>query len=141
MKLISLFYRRMTLVLIAVFALLIIAAQGEIPEFSTLEQFLVWVGTGGGSMILAGLVVAYFLENLAWWHNLPRWVKLITPIVLMGIFGVIAQSVITLDLLTFIPAPVQMILLMLIGWLFSQLGYRSIKGGNYAASARRITSG
>ncbi len=54
MKLIRLFYRRMTLVMIAVFALLIIAAQGDIPEFSTLEQFLVWVGTGGGSMILAG---------------------------------------------------------------------------------------
>lgn len=135
MKLIRLFYSRMTLFLIAASALLVIAAQG-VPEFGTLEEFLVWVGVGGGSMVLAGLVVAYFLENMKWWHPLPRWIKILTPIVLSGVFAIVANSMMALDLLTFIPPIFQTILLMLIGWLFSQIGYRSIKEGSYGESAR-----
>lgn len=134
---IRLFYKRISLFLIMIGVLLIIAAQGDIPDFGTLEEFFVWIGTGAGSMILAGLVMAYLLENFAWWHNLPRWVKLIAPIVLAAIFATLAQSVIVLDLLTFIPAPAQVLLLMMIMWLFSQIGYRSIKEGPYAASAKR----
>ena len=139
MKLIRRFYARMVLYLILVGTLLVIAAGGDVPEFGTLGEFFVWVGTGGGAMVLAGLVMAYLLENITWWHDLPRWLKLITPILLAAIFGFTAQSVIVLDLLLFIPAPMQMILLMLIAWLFSQLGYRSIRDGNYAASARLQT--
>lgn len=141
MKLIRFFYKRLILILIMIGAFLVIAAQGDIPEFGTLEEFFVWVGTGAGSMVLAGLVMAYLLENITWWHDLPRWVKLIAPIILAGVFGVVAQSVITLELLTFIPPMAQVILLMLIAWLFSQLGYRSIKEGDYAASARARNPG
>ena len=137
MNLIRLFYKRIVLFLIMVFVLLVIAAQVDVPDFSTLEEFLVWIGTGAGSMVLAGLVMAYLLENFAWWHDLPRWVKLIAPIVLAAIFATLAQSVIVLDLLTFIPPPAQVLLLMMIMWLFSQIGYRSIKDGVYAASARK----
>jgi len=136
MSLIRLFYKRITLFLIMVGVLLIIAAQGDIPDFGTLEEFFVWVGTGAGAMVLTGLVMAYLLENFAWWHDLPRWVKLIAPIILSAVFATLAQSVIVLDLLTFIPAPAQIVLLMMIAWFFSQIGYRSIKEGNYAESAR-----
>ena len=136
MSLIRLFYKRITLFAIMVGVLLVLAAQGDIPDFGTLEEFFIWVGTGAGAMVLTGLVMAYLLENFAWWHDLPRWLKLIAPIVLAAIFGALAQSVIVLDLLTFIPAPAQVVILMLIAWLFSQIGYRSIKEGNYAESAR-----
>ena len=136
MNLIRLFYKRITLVLIMVGVLLVIAAQGDIPDFGTLEEFFIWVGTGAGSMILAGLVMAYLLENFAWWHDLPRWLKLIAPIILSAVFATLAQSVIVLDLLIFIPAPAQIVVLMMIMWLLSQLGYRSIKEGPYGESAR-----
>jgi hypothetical protein len=138
MKLIRMFYRRIWLHMIAFGAILVIAAQGDLPEFSSLEEFFVWVGTGGGAMLLAGLVVAYFLENLKFWHGLPRVVKLIVPLALQGLFGFLAQSVLVADLLTSVPAIAQSILLMAIGWLFSQIGYRSIKEGDYAASARPV---
>ncbi len=71
MKLIRMFYDRIWLFTMAIMALLSIAAQGDIPEFGTLEELIVWIAAGGGSMILAGLVVAFLLENFAWWHKLP----------------------------------------------------------------------
>lgn len=139
LKMIRLFYRRIVLSMIAIGTLLLIAArsfQGDVPEFNSLQELLLWIGTGGGAMVISGLVIAYFLENLAFWHNLPRSLKLVVPVVLTAIIGAVAQSVITLDLLTFVPPIVQTVLLMMVGWLFSQLGYRSIKEGNYAETAR-----
>lgn len=135
---IRLFYSYIFLFMIALLALLVIAAQGEVPEFSTLEELLVWVGTGAGSMVLAGLVLAYLLENMIWWHGLPRLVKLAAPILFTSVFGGLAQFVIVADLLTYIPPIAHTVILTLVGWLFSQLGYRSIKEGDYAASTKRI---
>jgi xanthine/uracil permease len=136
LKLVRLFYQRIWLYTLGALVLLSIAAQGDVPEFGSLEEFLVWVGAGGGGMVLSGLVIAYFLENLAFWHGLPRAVKLIVPIALAGLFGFLAQSVLAAELLTMVPPVVQGVVLMLIGWLFSQIGYKSIKEGDYAASAR-----
>lgn len=135
---IRLFYRRIFLVMIAVLGLFVIAAQGEVPEFSTLEELLVWVGTGAGAMVLSGLVLAYLLENMTWWHGLPRLAKLAVPILLTTGFGALAQFVIVADLLTYIPPIAHTVILTLVGWLFSQLGYRAIKEGNYAARAKPV---
>jgi len=140
MKLVRLFYNRIWLYTLAIVAMLSIAAQGDIPEFGTLEEFLLWVGAGGGATIIAGLVVAYLLENFAWWHNFPRMVKLIVPLALAAAFGFAAQTVIVSDLLTMIPESVQVLLLMLIGWMATQLGYKSIKSGAYGDSARAKAS-
>lgn len=136
--LICLFYTRVFLYTVAILALFVIAAQGEVPEFSTLEELLVWVGTGAGAMVLAGLVLAYLLENMTWWHGLPRLVKLAVPILLTTGFGALAQFVIVADLLTYIPPIAHTVILTLVGWLFSQLGYRAIKEGNYAAGAKPV---
>lgn len=133
---IRLFYRYIFFFVIAILALLVIAAQGELPEFSTLEELLVWIGTGAGAMVLSGLTLAYLLENMTWWHGLPRLVKLAVPILLTSVFGGLAQYVIVADLLTYIPPIAHTVILTLVGWLFSQLGYRAIKEGDYAASAK-----
>lgn len=139
---IRLFYSYIFLFVIALLALLVIAAQGEVPEFSTLEELFVWVGTGAGSMVLAGLVLAYLLENMTWWHGLPRLVKLAAPILFTSVFGALAQFVIVADLLTYIPPIAHTVMLTLVGWFFSQLGYRSIKEGGYASGAKpMIASG
>lgn len=120
--------------LIGVVSLLMVAAA-QPEEFGGLEELLTWVVAGGGAMVLAGYVIAYFLENLTFWHNLPRVVKILFPIVLAGVFGVVAQSVLALELLPGIPAVFQAVLLMLINWLFSQRAYAGIKSGAYAISA------
>lgn len=96
-------------------------------QFQTLVEVVTWIAAGGGAMVVAGYVVAYFLANLPFFQNLPRWVKLITPIVLAGLLAVGAQSVLTLGLLDMVPPQVQALLLLLIGWLASQKAYRGIK--------------
>ena len=53
-------------------------------EFPTLEAVLVWIATGGGAMALAGYVVSYLLENWPAWHNFPRFVKTVVPIIIAG---------------------------------------------------------
>ncbi len=126
----------MRLILIASLALTVIAAV-QPEEFGSLEELLVWIVGGGGAMILAGYVVAYFLENLAFWHDLPRTVKVLVPLALAGVFGFAAQSVLALELLPLMPPIVQSVLLMLINWLFSQRAYAGIKSGSYAAGARK----
>jgi hypothetical protein len=113
------------------------AFQG-VPEFGSLEELLMWVLEGGGAMLLAGYVVAYLLENLAFWHNLPLFVKKFTPFVLAALIGLGAKAVLLGDLLSYIPASIQVLILMLVGWLFSQIAYKGIKEGGYAASTRRI---
>jgi len=112
-----------------------IAAQG-VPEFGSLEEVLMWIIEGGGAMILAGYIVAYLLENLEFWHNLPAFVKKFTPFVLAALIGLGAKAIVLGDLLSYIPASIQVLVLMLIGWLFSQIAYKGIKEGVYGASTR-----
>lgn len=114
-----------------------LAFQG-VPEFGSLEEFLMWVLEGGGAMLLAGYVVAYLLENLAFWHTLPIFVKKFTPFVLAALIGLGAKAVLLGELLSYIPASIQVLILMLIGWLFSQIAYKGIKEGAYGESTRKI---
>ena len=129
---------RLRLVLLVIAFMLFIfgmAAQG-VPEFGSLEEFLLWVFQGGGSMILSGFIVAYFLENLTFWHNLPIFVKKFTPWVLAALLGLGAQAVLLGNLLDYVPASFQVLILTLIAWLFSQIAYKGIKEGGYGASTR-----
>ena len=127
--------RKILILALAWSALFLIAAR-LLQEFSSLEGLLVWIIAGGGAAILAGYVIAYFLENLAFWHNLPRFVKVLFPIALAGVFGFAAQSVLALELLSAIPPAIQGLILMLVNWLFSQRAYAGIKSGSYARAAK-----
>lgn len=110
-------------------SLFLVAFQPD--SFGTLEELLVWVVAGGGAMILAGYFVAYFLENLAFWHGLPVWIKTVVPLALAGVIGFVGSSLLSLDVLKIIPANVQGLVLMLVNWVFSQRAYMSTKGKAY----------
>ena len=134
---------RLRLVLLAIaFTLFIfgMAAQGT-PEFGSLEELLLWVLQGGGAMVLAGFIVAYLLENFAFWHNLPTFIKKFTPWVLAALLGLGAKAVLLGDLLSYVPAILQSVILMFVAWLFSQIAYKGIKEGEYAESTRDAAAG
>jgi len=105
-------------------------------EFGSLNALLTWIISGGGAMILVGYVMAYILENVPQWHGLPRVIKVLVPVALAGIFGFAAQSILALELLPYIPAEIQTLILILINWLFGQFAYKGIKDGAYAESAK-----
>lgn len=105
-------------------------------DFGSIEDFLIWIAVGGGSMVLAGAVVALLLENWKAWHTFPRWVKLIVPIVLAGVFGIGAQLLLALEVPALIPATYSSIVLIMLNWIAGQWQYMKVKDGVYANSAR-----
>ena len=111
--------------------LFLVAFQPD--SFGSLDELLVWVVAGGGAMALAGYFVAYFLENLAFWHSLPTWLKTVVPLAIAGVLGFVGNAVLSLNLLPAIPANVQALALMLINWVFSQRAYMGTKGKAYGA--------
>ncbi len=116
---------------IAAFTLL----QGD---FDSLEAVLIWIISGGGSMLLIGYAEAYLLENWAGWHKLGRGIKTFFPIIMAALLGVIAQSLLAFDVVSGIPPAVGMLLLTVINWISSQKGYISAKNAGYASAARIV---
>lgn len=119
-------------------AIFLVAAQGQ--EFGSLEEILVWIITGGGAVALVAVIMAFLLENWPAWHNFPRWVKVGVPIFLAAFIGAFAEAVLELELLLFIPVAGRAFLLMLINYLFGQLGYMKLKATSYGSSARKIAA-
>ena len=110
----------------------------DVPaSFASLSDLLIWIGTGGGAMVLAGYVNTFLLENWAKWHAFPRWVKITFPLLMAGLFGVLAQSFIALDIVTQLPEVISIVLLAAINWVAGQLAYKNIKDSSYGVSARR----
>jgi len=105
-------------------------------DFTSLESLLVWVIAGGGSMILAGKCETYLLENWGKWHTMPYPVKVLFPIVMSGVLAVLAQSVLTLNLIESIPNGIEVVLLAALKWLSGQREYLSLKDTSYAHTAR-----
>ena len=113
-------------------ALFLIAAR-FLQEFGTIEEVLLWVVIGGGAMVLFGYFEALFLENLPFWHNLPVNVKRVVPLVFAGLLGFAAQAALEFDLPSAISPQIEVVILMLINWVFSQRALMSTKVKAYGA--------
>ena len=108
----------------------------QVGEFGTIEGFLIWITVGGGSVILAGAVVSLLLENWKVWHTWPRWVKVIVPIILAGVIGTFAQTLLALEAPALIPPAYASLILVMLNWLSGQWQYMRVKDGAYARSAK-----
>jgi hypothetical protein len=126
------------LLVVGMLATIMLIAHPQVPgEFADLNSLLAWIIMGGGAMALSGYVVSYLLENWAFYHNLPMWVKKLIPLALAALIAFAAQAVLALDALTSVPAIIQAIILMAINWLFTQFAYKGIKAvSGYGASTR-----
>lgn len=114
--------------------------QGEIPEFGSLTELLLWVA-GAGGLYVAGKATSYIAENWTGWHTLPYWVKVVFPIFLAGVLGIIAESLLSLNLVQLVPAPLVMAILGALNYYGTQRGYFEIKAqgaGGYGATARKL---
>ncbi len=113
---------------------LFLMAARALQEFGDLEAVLVWVAVGGGAMALVGYLMAYLLENVPAWGNLPRLVKVLFPIAIASLLGFLANSILALDLVAEIPASYQAFLLAAINWVFSQRALMGANKASYGAS-------
>ena len=104
--------------------------------FLSMNDILVWIVLGGGAAIIFGLLSARFLENLVFWHNLPKWVKRIVPVIGAGLIGILAQSLIAVNIGQYIPEWVAAMIIAAVNLYYNQKEYGAIKDTGYAESAR-----
>jgi hypothetical protein len=118
--------------LLCTFFILAFQAAG----FGSIEELLIWIAAGGGSVFLAGAVISLLLENWKAWHNFPRWVKVIIPVILAGVIGTFAQTLLALEAPALIPPAYASLILVMLNWLSGQWQYMKVKDGAYARSAQ-----
>ena len=107
-----------------------------LQAFLSINDILIWIVLGGGAAIIFGLLSARFLENLVFWHNLPKWVKKIVPVIGAGLIGILAQSLIAVDIGQYIPEWVAAMIIAAVNLYYNQKEYGLIKDTSYAEGAR-----
>lgn len=107
-----------------------------VQVFADLGDVLVWFAIGGGAMWLWGVVLARLLENWVFWHKMKPWVKKLFPIAFAALVGFLAQALIAVDIVQYIPESMGVMILAAVNWYFSQREYGSIKESPYGASSR-----
>ncbi len=125
---------RLFVFLMLLFTFFILAFQTA--GFGSIEELLIWIAAGGGSVFLAGAVISLLLENWKAWHNFPRWVKVTIPVILAGVIGTFAQSLLALEAPALIPPAYASLILVMLNWLSGQWQYMKVKDGAYAKTAQ-----
>ena len=128
--------------IITLFALLLMGFTFvENPDWTDFEAVAGWLAFGGGAPIVIAYALSLLVENFPGWHDLPRGVKFILPMLasvglsiganyLLGYPAVIAE----------ISAIWFVVISAVLAWLGSQAGYMKAKAASYARSAKELSS-
>ena len=109
------------------------------PDLTNLLEVLTWLASAGGASVATGAVMALIIENWPAWHNFPRIVKFLVPIILS--FGIALGANYLLLRPGFIDqvAPMYaLIVTLILAWLGSQVAYIYANTKGYAASAKLV---
>jgi len=104
-------------------------------NFDSLSAVLVWVA-GAGGMVLFGVLKARVLENWVAWHNFPVWVKKSAPMLIAGVFALVANMFLDFGVVGAIPDSVATFLLFGINFLAGSKTHEEIKDSSFGESAR-----
>lgn len=105
-------------------------------DFSNLIVVLQWLAGIGGPYVI-GQAVALLAENWPKWHELPKLVKFVAPMVASALVAVGATLLLQqTPLLEAVSPWYTIVATAVIGWLGTQKGYMEAKKADYARSAR-----
>lgn len=107
-----------------------------LQQYSSLIEFLAFLGTLGGAQWFFGKFIARVLENWTAWHNFPKWIKKSAPMVIAVLVAVASQLALEYDVTSYIPEWFAVILLSVINQLSGQKEYQEIKDSTYGESTR-----
>lgn len=93
------------------------------PTFSSLSEFLVWLASAPGALVVAGLLVAYILERFEVWHNLAHDIKSAVTLALAVGVSYLAEKYLNTDIVAGNQELNQMFSLI-VYYLGNQLGYK-----------------
>jgi len=107
-------------------------------DWTNLLGVLAWIAAGSGSIFLVNYGLSLLVENWPAWHNFPRAVKFLAPLVMAILMAVGAQ--LALDYGQVVIEYIQpwwiIIVNIAIAWLGSQKAYIGTKDTGYAESAK-----
>jgi len=112
-----------------------LALLAQLPDWTDLNEVLLWLVAGGASIIVAA-VFAFLAENFEFWHKLHKNVKLLISLLLSALIGFGAYYLLALpDVITIIQPYWALFVTMLLAWLGSQYAYIKAKNSSYAHKA------
>lgn len=105
-------------------------------DWTDLQGLLIWA-VAGGSIFIVNYGLSLLIENWPAWHDLPRFVKFLAPLVVAIVMAIGAQM--ALDYGQGIIEVIQpwwfLIVTIAVGWLGSQKAYIGAKDTGYAEGA------
>ena len=106
-------------------------------DWTNLTAVLAWL-LAGGSIFVVNYGLSLLVENWPKWHDLPRFVKFIVPLIVSIVLAIGAQ--VFLEQGQYLIEVIQpwwlVIVNVTIAWLGSQKAYISTKDTGYARSAK-----
>jgi hypothetical protein len=106
-------------------------------EWNDLASVLTYLATGG-----AAFAVNYFLafipENWTWWHKLNSQIKFFIPVIVSILVAVGAQLMLDNlpNVITLVQPYWTIIVMTIVAWGGSQIGYLKTKNTDYALKAK-----
>lgn len=111
--------------------MLLITILAQLPDWTNLNEVLLWIVAGGGSIIVAAFF-SWLAENFEFWHKIPKNVKLILSLVLSIAIGAGAYYLLSMpELITIIQPIYALVVLIILTWLGSQAAYMFAKAKSY----------
>jgi uncharacterized membrane protein len=102
--------------------------QIDLPNLDAALKFLV----GGGSSVVVMGALSYLVENWPKWHDLPKWLKLLLPMLASALLAVGAQILMGYaDVVAELSPWYVIIVTAVISWINSQKTYASTKVSGY----------
>ena len=124
--------------IITLFALLLMGFTFvENPDWTDFEAVAGWLAFGGGAPIVIAYALSLLVENWPAWHDLPRGVKFILPMLASVGLSIGANYLLSFPEVVAGIAPIWFVIISaVLAWLGSQFAYMKTKAANYARSAR-----
>ncbi len=109
----------------------------ELPDWTDFEAVAGWLAFGGGAPIVIAYALALLVENFPGWHDLPRGVKFILPMLASVLLSIGANYLLDFPSVIAEINPIWFVIVSaVLAWLGSQAGYMKTKAVGYARSAK-----
>ncbi len=110
----------------------------ELPDWTDFEAVAGWLAFGGGAPVVIAYALSLLVENFAGWHDLPRGVKFILPMLASVLLSIGANYLLDFPSVIAEISPIWFVVVSaILAWLGSQAGYMKTKAVGYARSAKR----
>ena len=137
LKLIKKFIWVRVLIIVMISFMLVGFTFVENPDWTDFEAVAGWLAFGGGAPIVVAFALSLLVENWLAWHDLPRGVKFILPMLASVGLSIGANYLLGFpEVIAEISAIWFVVVSAVLAWLGSQVAYMKTKAANYAQSAK-----